>query len=127
MKTNDHLFITSFGDLHDTREDDWYSSHPLREKYQYHFRDIDSLHKVKATLRAGNSTDLGGYPLFFITQDGAALSFEAVRENFEQVVWDYLHDASTGWRIVGCEVNYEDDITCNHNGLKIPSAYGEDE
>lgn len=124
-KLPEHLFIADNGDLFDTRKADWHK-HPLREKYSYHFSDIDSLSKVKACLRAGKYAWPGGYPLYFITQDGAALSFDAVEDNFYQVAWDWLNDASTGWKVIGCAVNYEDEgLVCEHTHEKINSAYEE--
>lgn len=122
----DYMFLCSDGALYDTRKPDW-SSNPLRPIYQRHAPIIRSLNEVKAALRAGNHTDLGGYPLYFVTSDGGVLSFEAAESEYKQVVWDYLHDASTGWRIVACEINYEDDsLYCDHTGKQIPSAYGDD-
>lgn len=126
-KLPEHLFIVNDGALFDTRKADWHKLPPLREKHRYHFSQIDTLAQVKACLRAGKFAH-GGYPLYFITQDGAALSFEAVVSEFGQVCWDFINDASTGWRIVGCVVNYEDNsLICEHTNKRIPSAYCEDE
>lgn len=88
---------------------------------------IDSLTQVKAALRSGPFTDLGGYPLYFIAADGEALSFEAVRERFREVCADMLDMSRINqWKIVGLEINYEDaDLTCAHTGKAIPSAYCE--
>ena len=102
------------------------SPEPLRKNYSLHHREIESLADVKATLRAGPYTFLGCYPLYFITSDGAALCFGCAEKEFRQVVWDYLGDCSTGWRIVGCDINYEDtSLFCDHCSKKIESAYGE--
>lgn len=82
--------------------------------------------KLREQLRQGDWAWPGGYPLHFITSDGAALSFEAVRENIKSVIWSMRHGANDGWRVIGCEVNWEDsDMTCAHTGEPIPSAYGE--
>ena len=59
----------------------------VRENYDKPHRIIDSVSDVKSALRYGKYTDLGGYPLFFITSDGAALSFESVRDNFYEVCY----------------------------------------
>lgn len=80
----------------------------------------------------------GGYPLYFITADGAALSWAAVIEEQDLIrnsIIDYpfsdgghwpLH--TDGWRVVAMEVNYEDDgLYCDHTGAKIESAYGDGE
>lgn len=85
-----------------------------------------TLAQIKTALRAGPYAWPGGYPLFFVTQDGAALSFDAAQAEFRNIVWDHLNDASTGWRIAGQDVNWEDsDLYCDHTGARIPSAYAE--
>ncbi len=82
--------------------------------------------QLKSQLRNGEFAWPGGYPLFFITDDGAALSFGAVRENIKSVIWSMRHKVNDGWRVTGCEVNWEDDsMTCAHTGEPIESAYGE--
>ena len=82
--------------------------------------------QLKQQLRDGSFAWPGGYPLFFITSDGEALSFEAVRENIKSVIWSMRNKVSDGWRVIGCEVNWEDDsMTCAHTGEPIESAYGE--
>ncbi len=115
------------GALYDTRSPGWHKGRPTRVNYSRHHRDIESVSDLKATLRAGQHTSLGGYPLFFILADGATLSFEAARDNFRQVVGDFMtHDKQ--WRPVACEINYEDaDLYCDHTGKRIPSAYAEPE
>lgn len=66
-------------------------------------------------------TDLGGYPLFYTTQDNGVLSPEAANENLALTLGD-----DPQWRIVSQDINYEDDhLLCEHSGLPIPSAYGE--
>ncbi|USN14388.1 hypothetical protein KABACHOK_05750 [Brevundimonas phage vB_BpoS-Kabachok] len=125
-----HLFV-SHGDLFDTRDPDWSKRPPLRCGYRQPLlvsdtRPIKALQQVKAALRAGPFTDLGGYPLYFVTRDGAALSFDAVQQQFAQVCYDHLNDCSTGWRIDGAQINYENaDLFCDHTGQRIPSAYAE--
>ena len=127
-KLPEHFFIVSDGALFDTRKENVFNHPPLREKYRYHFSQIDTLAQVKACLRAGKFAWPGGYPLYFITQDGCALSFEAVESEFYQVCFDHLNDCSTGWRIVGCDINYEDNsLICEHTNKRIPSAYCEEE
>lgn len=128
-----HFFIADYdGALFDTRDPNWSEGLPVRPAYRVSRTTFDpnpvkALQQVKAALRQGAYTDLGGYPLYFITRDGAALSFEAVQEQFRNVVWDHLNHASTGWRIDGSAVNYEDaDLFCDHTGKRIPSAYGDD-
>ena len=83
---------------------------------------------LKAQLRAGEYAWPGGYPLFFITTDGAALSFEATRANLRSVFDSMRNGIDDGWRIVGCDVNWEDaSLFCDHTGKRIESAYAEEE
>jgi hypothetical protein len=82
---------------------------------------------LKNQLRSGPFAWPGGYPLYFITDDGAALSFNAVRENLRSVIWSIRHGVNDGWRVVGCDVNWEDPkLFCDHTGNRIESAYAED-
>jgi hypothetical protein len=70
----------------------------------------------------------GGYPRYFITADGAALSYAAAKENVNQIR-EAIADGLTysGWRVIGCDVNWEDtELTCDHTNQKIESAYGND-
>ncbi len=87
------------------------------------------LSAIKFRLRIGQYAWTGGYPLYFITSDGAALSYRAVRENWREVVSAHLsNDTRCGWHIAGVEINYEDpDLYCEHTGERIESAYAEDE
>lgn len=84
-----------------------------------------TLLEIKRQLRNGPFAWPGGYPLFFTTRDCAALCFDCTRKEWRQVVWDVLRNASTGWRVDACDVNWEDsDLTCAHCNKRIESAYG---
>lgn len=87
-----------------------------------------TLRDVKAALRSGPYAWPGGYPLYFVTADGAVLSFAAVRERFREVCADMLGmSALAQWRIVGLDVNWENpELFCDHTGARIESAYAED-
>lgn len=68
----------------------------------------------------------GGYPRFFITSDGAALSYAAAKAEQENIESSIAEDCRDGWRVVACDVNWEDsDLTCDHTGERIESAYGD--
>lgn len=122
-----HFFISDCnGNLHDTRRPDWAST-PLREGYMRTHSRISTGAQLRATLRAGASTWPGGYPLYFVTSDGGALAFDTVRDNLSSVLDAIRTKSSDGWRVVACEVNYEDaELYDDHTGEKIESAYGED-
>lgn len=85
-------------------------------------------HDLKNALRAGPYAWPGGYPCYFITSDGCALSFEAVRYEFRQVLWSIRHNVNDGWNLEGLAINWEDpELYCEHTGKRIQSAYSEDE
>lgn len=69
----------------------------------------------------------GGYPMYFVTSDGAALSFATVRANLRNILEAISGDLHDGWQVVAADVNWEDTfLTCSHSGELIPSAYGDD-
>lgn len=69
----------------------------------------------------------GGYPRFFITDDGESLSYAAARECQAEIESAIESGAGSGWCIVACDVNWEDpDLFCAHTGARIESAYAED-
>lgn len=126
MKLAKHFLITESGDLYDTRKTGWHKLPPLRAGYTCHKNQLDSVGDIKAALRAGHYTGLGGYPLYFITSDGAALSFESVLQNFRSVADSVKKRINDGWRVVGLDINYEDaDLICDHSGKKIGAAYAD--
>jgi hypothetical protein len=70
----------------------------------------------------------GGYPLYVVTHDGAALSVEAARAEWSQIVRSTLQHARDGWRVERTCINWEDPaLYCDHTGIRIPSAYAEDD
>ena len=130
MKTDTlppHFFISDCaGALYDTRRPDW-SNAPLRKCYKYSHSNIETGAQLRATLRAGDVTWPGCYPLYFITSDGGALTFGTVRDNLRSVLDSIRTERGDGWRVVACEVNNEDtNLRDDHTGEKIESAYGED-
>ena len=125
-----HLFVSDTdGALYDTRVAGWHQQTPLRTPYKRSLALIATTAEFKAALRAGGYAWPGGYPMYFVLDDGGALSFEGARQNLREILYDMTHDirGSGSWFVVGCEINYEDeDLVCEHTGAKIPSAYGED-
>ena len=90
--------------------------------------NINTTKDLKTALRNGKWAWPGGYPLYFITSDGAALSFDAVRSEYRQVINAIRHRLTDGWRVVAVDINYEDsDLYCDHTGQRIESAYADDE
>lgn len=68
----------------------------------------------------------GGYPVYFITDDGEALSFEAALEHIETIREAICNRENNGWRVIGAAINWEDpELYCAQTGKRIPSAYAE--
>lgn len=87
---------------------------------------INNTTELKNALRAGPYAWPGGYPVYFVADDGEALSFNAVRENYKLVLRAVREQATNGWSVIGVDINYEEqDLTCAHTGERIESAYGE--
>jgi hypothetical protein len=121
-----HLFISETdGCLYDTRKKDW-STKPLRENYKRAHRHIKTTADLKATIRYGEFAWPGGYQMFFITSDGAVLSFDSVKAELRSVLDSINTKTNDGWRVVVCDINYEDTaLYCDHSGEKIESSYGD--
>lgn len=124
-----HLFKDSCdGALFDTRNILWHRCAPLRAIYERTFAEIKSVAEFKATLRAGRFAWPGGYPMYFMMSDGESMSFESARREFRQIVEAIQNKSSDGWRVVACDINYENgDLFCCHSGERIESAYAESE
>ncbi len=70
----------------------------------------------------------GGYPLFFIMDDGEALSFKDAEENQDEILEAINNSDKNGWFPEAVEVNWEDnDLYSAHSNDKIECAYCEDE
>lgn len=117
----DHLFVGCEGALYDTRRKEWSKEQPLRPNYRYHHREIRSVADLKACLRAGKHTWPGGYACYFVTSDGAVLSFEAVREELRNVMDSIRHNLRDGWKVVGmgCTADDDEPPVCDHTGMEI--------
>ena len=119
----EHLFV-SVG-LYDTREPDW-AGNPIRADYCQSHSRIETVSALKATLRAGSYAWPGGYPMYFVTSDGAALLFETVREELHNIIDSIRRGVDDGWRVVATDINWEDgDLVDDHTGERIESAYAE--
>lgn len=86
---------------------------------------IDNLKTLKVVLRNGNYTDIGGYPLFIVDEEGDAYHVHCVRHVFRSVVKDTKNNKG-GYIMKGVEVNWENkDLECYICHKYIESAYGE--
>lgn len=89
--------------------------------------NINSISDFRKAIRNGKYAWPGGYPCYFITSDGAALSFDAVKRELRNILESIASKANDGWRIVALEINWEDaSLYCEHTGQKIESAYGDE-
>jgi hypothetical protein len=69
----------------------------------------------------------GGYPLFLVTSDGAALCCDCARKEYKQIARAIRHSLHDGWEVTGEAINWEDpDLFCDHCSKRIESAYAED-
>ena len=94
----------------------------VRPNYSGHRRTIETVADLKATLRAGPYAWPGGYAPYFVTADGAVLSFAAARDEFATIAAAIRdNDTRGGWRIVGTDCTADDDDTpvCDHTGRPI--------
>lgn len=129
MTLPSHLFVSSTdGGLYDTRLANWSAAPALRTVFSRHCRTIESVAEFKACLRAGQYAWPGGYQLFFLTDDGATISFDGARASMRQIVDSIQNRSRDGWRVVACDINHEDsEMVCEVTGKPIPSAYGDDD
>lgn len=69
----------------------------------------------------------GGYPLFLLMSDGAALCCDCGKKEYRQIVYSIRHNLQDGWQVNGADVNWEDpELYCDHCGERIESAYAEE-
>jgi len=89
---------------------------------------IKTISDFRAAIRNGAYAWPGGYPCYFITNDGEALSFEAAKQERLNIIDSIANHLNDGWRIVGVDINWEDgELFCCHTGKRIESAYAEEE
>ncbi len=87
---------------------------------------IQRLHQAKQALRDKYAWP-GGYPLYLIMDDGAALSIDGARQEWRQICYSHITNQRDGWRVWAVDVNWEDtSLVCCHTNQPIESAYGED-
>jgi len=87
---------------------------------------IKTVEDLARAIKQGPSSWPGCYPLYFLTHDGAALSFQAVKDERQQIEDSIKDKCDDGWWVVAVDVNWEDtSLYCDHTNEKIPSAYGD--
>jgi hypothetical protein len=87
---------------------------------------INRVDQFNKALADGQYAWPGGYQMYFITSDGAALSYKAAEENATLIRDAIIDKSNDGWQVVACDINYEDtELYCEHTGDRIPSSYEE--
>jgi len=67
----------------------------------------------------------GGYPVFYVCDDGGDLCPKCAQDNLELIGTASPGD---GWNVIAFDVNWEDShLYCDHCNDRIPSAHAEDE
>lgn len=85
---------------------------------------ISTVKELMVSLREGKFSSVGGYPKFWVTEDGGVLSIEAIKENLGQVARAVRDRDNAQWRVVAVDINWEDpDLTCDHTNQRIEAAY----
>jgi len=90
---------------------------------------INTLADFRRAMLVGPYAWPGGYPTYFITADGAALSYDAARLARRRIIEAIAsgHAHGGGWRVTAMDINWDDtDLVCDHTGAPIPSAYEND-
>ena len=99
-----------------------YSSHDLSQTLAVMTIQSKSL-RLADQLSASPYAWPGGYPLFAITNDGAALCKHCAKSERSSIG---TTTGTDGWTVEALDVNWEDpDLFCDHCGARIESAYAE--
>ena len=64
----------------------------------------------------------GGYELHYITKDNGVLCHNCANKELDRT----LDPDDDQFYIVACDVNYEDELYCDHCNRQIAPAYGEE-
>lgn len=88
---------------------------------------IKTISDVYLWLEHGPYAWPGGYPMYFIAEDGSTFNFSTVEENIESVQ-EAFRDNWSDWKIIAAEINYEDpDLFDTETGDRIECAYCDDD
>lgn len=90
--------------------------------------DIKTVADLDEAIASGKYTSVGGYPIYFITDDGGVLSYDTVKEEYDQIAESVRDQLSDGWNVTAADINWEDtELLDDHTGNPIESAYGDDD
>jgi len=66
----------------------------------------------------------GGYPIFYVCDDGGCLCPKCVNKEIEQIDESVKTNARDGWRVDAADINYEDaNLYCDNCNEFIEAAY----
>ncbi len=93
---------------------------------------INTTLEFKQALRAGPYAWPGGYPTYFVCDDGGSLCPACAKREARLIMRAIVDHRRFGrggyqadWRVIGADINYEDDMLwCEHCNEQIESAYG---
>lgn len=70
----------------------------------------------------------GGYPLFYLCNDGGILCPDCMNSEIVQIDDSTRTRSRDGWNVAACDAHYEGPpLPCDHCGHEIESAYGDPE
>jgi len=84
---------------------------------------IKNTKDLKIAIRQGDFYFPGGYPLYFVMNDGGTVCPQCIRENYKIVLDSVKHEIADDWNAIAIKVNYEEEETCSNCYKEIPSAY----
>lgn len=87
---------------------------------------INTISDFRAAVRQGSYAWPGGYPLFFLCDDGGVLCCQCVKAQRRNIIESIAHKQRDGWRVIAKDINWEDPhMECEYCGDHIESAYGD--
>ena len=91
-------------------------------------RYIKTVADLDRVLADGPYAD-GGYPKYFLTEDGGALAFSTVKAEYPLIKEAIeSRDKTGGWFVIAFDINWENpELYDDHTGERIKSAYAEDQ
>ena len=87
--------------------------------------EINNVADFLEVLRGESHTNIGGYPLILICDDGETLCFDCGSKEFRLIADSINNNNRDGWRVVGSCIHWEGEPKiCAHCNNEIESAYG---
>ena len=87
---------------------------------------INSISDFRKAVRNGAYAWPGGYPVFWLMDDGGVLAFDVCKTERHNMLESLATNSRDGWRPVALEINWEDtEMFCAHTGARIEAAYEE--